>query len=129
MKMIFRTILIGCVLLIGLAVVDGLFSSRIFIMEAQARPGRPGRPGVPGVPGVGVPGVPGVGVPGVPGVHGGAAVVAHRTTRRVIRRTAIYAAALPDGCQTVIIEGTTLEQCGGTYYMPSGDQYVVVEID
>ena len=118
MKVIIRTIAIGCVLIIGLAVVEGLFSSRILIKDVQARPGRPG-----------VPGVPGVGVPGVPGVHGGAAVVAHRTTRRVIRRTAIFVAALPDGCQTVVIEGATLQQCGGTYYQSSGNQYVVVEVD
>ena len=110
MKMIIRTIVIGCVLLIGTAVVDGLFVSGIFIMEAQARVGKPGRPGIPGV-------------------HGGAAVVAHRTTRRVIRRTAIFIAVLPDGCQTVVIEGTTLQQCGGTYYQSSDDQYVVVEIE
>ena len=121
MQVIIRTIAIGCVLIIGLAVVEGLFSSRILIKDVQARIGKPGRPGVPGVPGVGV--------PGVRGVHGGAAVVAHRTTRRVIRRTAIYAAALPDGCQTVIIEGTTLQQCGGTYYQTQGTQYVQVYVD
>jgi hypothetical protein len=110
MKMIIRIIAIWCVLLGGIAGVDGLFSGRIFIKEAQARVGKPGRPGVPGV-------------------HGGAAVVAHRTTRRVIRRTAIFVAVLPDGCQNVVIEGTTLQQCGGTYYQSSGNQYVVVEID
>jgi len=107
MKIIIRTIAIGCVLIIGIAVSDGLFSGGIFIKEALSRVGRPG----------------------VPGVHGGAAVVAHRTTRRVIRRTAIFVAALPDGCQTVVIEGTTLQQCGGTYYQSSGNQYVVVEVD
>ena len=110
MKMIFRTIVIGCVLIIGIAVVDGLFSGGIFIKEVQARGGHHGRPGVPGV-------------------HGGAAVVAHRTTRRVIRRTAIFIAVLPDGCQNVVIEGTTLQQCGGTYYQSSGNQYVVVEVE
>lgn len=110
MKTIIRTIVIGCVLLIGIAVVDGLFSGGIFIMEAQSRVGKPGKPGIPGV-------------------HGGAAVVAHRTTRRVIRRTAVLVAVLPDGCQTVVIEGTTLQQCGGTYYQSSGNQYVVVEVD
>jgi len=110
MKIIIRTIAIGCVLIIGIAVSDGLFSGGIFIKEALSRVGKPGKPGVPGI-------------------HGGAAVVAHRTTRRVIRRTEILVAALPDGCQTVVIEGTTLQQCGGTYYQSSGDQYVVVEVE
>ena len=110
MKTIIRTIAIWCLLLGGIAVTDGLFSGGIFIKEAQSRVGKRGKPGVPGV-------------------HGGAAVVAHRTTRRVIRRTAIFIAVLPDGCQTVVIEGTTLQQCDGTYYQSSGNQYVVVEVD
>ena len=29
----------------------------------------------------------------------------------------------------VVIEGTTLQQCGGTYYQPSGSQYVQVYVD
>ncbi len=110
MKTIIRTIAIGCVLFAGIAVVDGLSSSGIFMKEARAKIGKPGRPGKPGIP---------VGV----------AVVAHRTKRRVIRRTAVYAATLPERCQTVVIEGTTLHQCDGTYYQASGDRYVVVEVD
>ena len=55
--------------------------------------------------------------------------VARRTTRRTIRRTAVYAAALPGGCSTVVIEGVTLHQCGGTYYQPYGTQYVVVKVE
>jgi len=110
MKTIIRTIAIGCVLFAGIAVVDGLSSSGIFMKEARAKIGKPGRSGKPGIP---------VGV----------AVVAHRTKRRVIRRTAVYAATLPERCQTVVIEGTTLHQCDGTYYQASGDRYVVVEVD
>jgi hypothetical protein len=37
-------------------------------------------------------------------------------------------ATLPPSCTTVVIEGTTLYQCGGTYYQASGTQYVVVTI-
>jgi hypothetical protein len=55
--------------------------------------------------------------------------VARRTTRRVIRRSTIYVASLPHGCTTIVIEGTTLQQCGGTYYQPHGTQYVVVYVD
>ena len=52
-----------------------------------------------------------------------------RGTRRAIRRTSIYAASLPTGCTTVIIEGTSLYQCGGTYYQSHNNQYVVVNVD
>ena len=52
-----------------------------------------------------------------------------RTARRVIRRSTIYRATLPRGCSTVVIEGATLHQCGGTYYQPYNNQYVVVYVD
>jgi hypothetical protein len=55
--------------------------------------------------------------------------VARRTTRRMIYATSVYVATLPAGCQTIIIEGTTLQQCGGTYYQPSGNRYVVVRVE
>ena len=55
--------------------------------------------------------------------------VARRTTRRTIRRSTIYRARLPTGCTTVVIEGATLQQCGGTYYQPYNNQYVVVYVD
>ena len=56
--------------------------------------------------------------------------VARRTTRRTIRRTTVYVAALPRGCgTTVVINGVTLYHCGGTYYQPYGSQYVVVNVD
>jgi hypothetical protein len=58
-----------------------------------------------------------------------AAGVARRTTRRVIRRTTIYVATLPPSCTVIVIEGTTLHQCGGTYYQSSGTQYVIVNVD
>jgi hypothetical protein len=54
--------------------------------------------------------------------------VARRTTRRAIYATSVYAATLPAGCRTVVIEGTSLHQCGRTYYRPSGNRYVVVEV-
>ena len=55
--------------------------------------------------------------------------VARRTTRRVIRRTTIYVATLPPACTVVVVEGTSLHFCGGTYYQPYGTQYVVVNVD
>lgn len=72
--------------------------------EAQARVGRPMTP---------------VSVAGV----------ARRSTRRAIRRSTIYVATLPRGCTQVSIDGTVLQQCGGTYYQPYQGQYVVVYVD
>ena len=46
-----------------------------------------------------------------------------------IRRSTIFVATLPPSCSTIVIEGTTLQQCGGTYYQSSGNQYVVVNVD
>lgn len=99
-----RTIAIGFILLAISFVTDGWFFDELVIREAEARFGRPMTP---------------VSVAGV----------ARRTTRRTIRRSTIYAATLPVGCTTVVIEGTTLQQCGGTYYQPYNNQYVVVYVD
>jgi hypothetical protein len=66
---------------------------------------------------------------GRPATPGSVAGVARRSTRRMVRRTTMYVATLPPSCTTVIIEGTTLQQCGGTYYQASGSQYVVVTVD
>ena len=54
--------------------------------------------------------------------------VARRTTRRMIYRTTVYVAVLPPACTVVVIEGTSLHMCGGTYYQPYGTQYVVVNV-
>ncbi|MGB6972644.1 MAG: hypothetical protein WBD61_10855 [Desulfobulbales bacterium] len=104
MKTIIRTILIACSLLLAGTASDSLFKSSMVVKDVEARVGRPMTP---------------VSVAGV----------ARRTSRRTIRRTAVYVAALPSGCSTVVIEGTTLHQCGATYYQPDNNQYVVVEVD
>ena len=54
--------------------------------------------------------------------------VARRTTRRMIVATTIYVTTLPAPCTRVVIDGTTLQQCGGKYYQACGTQYVVVNI-
>ena len=54
--------------------------------------------------------------------------VARRSTRRVVRRTSIYATSLPSGCVPVTINGGQLYQCGATYYQPYQGQYTVVEV-
>ena len=99
-----RTMAIGCSLLAAGLLVDGGFQSGVIVSEAQARIGRPMTPG-------------------------SVAGVARRTTRRTIRRTTIYVATLPKGCTKVNIDGTTLHQCGGTYYQAHSGQYTVVNVD
>jgi hypothetical protein len=104
MQTMIRPIAIGCSLFAVGLLADGVFNGRMLTKEAQAIIGRPMTP---------------VSYAGV----------ARRTTRRTIRRTAIYAATLPPGCTTVVMEGVTLHQCGATYYQPEGNQFVVVELD
>jgi hypothetical protein len=104
MKTMIRTILIVCSLLLVGTAVDGLFNNSLIIRDVEARVGRPATPG-------------------------SVAGVARRTTRRSIRRSTIYVASLPPSCTTIVIEGTTLQQCGGTYYQTHGTQYVVVYVD
>ena len=104
MKQTIRSIVVGGSFLAVTILLEGVIGSHIIIEKAEARVGRPMTP---------------VSVAGV----------ARRTTRRTIRRSTIYAATLPKGCTTVVIEGTKLHQCGTTYYQAAGTQYVVVEVD
>jgi hypothetical protein len=104
MKVINRIVLTACGLLAAGALMDGAFNSGIVIREAAAIIGRPATP------------VSGAGT-------------ARRTTRRVIRRSSVYAATLPVGYTTVVVEGATLYYYGGTYYQPYNGQYVVVYVD
>ena len=55
--------------------------------------------------------------------------VARRTTRRVIRRSAIYVNTLPGGCARTTVSGYAVWGCGGTYYQSYGGRYAVVYID
>jgi hypothetical protein len=57
-----------------------------------------------------------------------AAGVARRTTRRMVVATSVYVQTLPPSCTVIVIEGTSLHQCGTTYYQASGTQFVVVNI-
>jgi hypothetical protein len=96
-------IAIGCLVAAGL-IVDVWSPVNLVSSEVEARVGRPLTPG-------------------------SVAGVARRTTRRTIRRSTIYVASLPPNCTTIVIEGTTLQQCGGTYYQTHGTQYVQVYVD
>ena len=104
MKSVMRTVLVaGMVVCIGLA-GDLVFDLKFAIDDAEARFGRPLTP---------------ISYAGV----------ARRTTRRAIYATSVYVASLPRGCQTVVVEGTSLYLCGSTYYQASGGRYVVVNVN
>ena len=94
---------LGLGLALGGFPMGGVFESLSLVGEAQAIVGRPLTP---------------VSYAGV----------ARRTTRRMIYRTTVYVAVLPPACTVVVIEGTPLHMCGGTYYQASGTQYVVVNV-
>jgi hypothetical protein len=99
-----NSIALGLGLIAAALLVDGWIPIGIAVKDAHAVVGRPMTPA-------------------------SVAGVARRTTRRTIRRTSVYAATLPRGCSTVIIDGSSLYSCGGTYYQPYGGQYVVVHVD
>lgn len=99
-----RSIALGVGLVAAALVVDGWLPIGLVIKDAQAVVGRPMTPA-------------------------SVAGVARRTTRRTIRRSAIYVSALPRGCSTVVISGSSLYSCGGTYYQPYSGRYVVVYVD
>jgi hypothetical protein len=104
-KPVFKPVALATVTLLAVgAVVDSVARVGIVVPPASAVVGRPATP---------------VSVAGV----------TRRTTRRVIRRSTIYAATLPVGCSTIYIDGVMVYQCGGTYYQPYNNQYVVVYVD
>ena len=94
---------LGCAVIVGEIMPGAGVPGGVLIKDAQAIVGRPMTP---------------VSVAGV----------ARRTTRRAIVATSVTVAALPPACTVVVIEGTTLHQCGTTYYQPSGTQFVVVNV-
>lgn len=104
MKPMLKPILVACGLFFVGAPVSGLLNTRLAVNDAQAIVGRPITP---------------LSVAGV----------ARRTTRRVIRRTSVYVAALPGGCSTVVVEGAKLYLCGSTYYQAYGGKFVVVTVE
>jgi hypothetical protein len=95
------------VAVLAIVLADGVASFAPFapfVSDAEARVGRPATPG-------------------------SVAGVARRTTRRVVRRSTIYVAALPAACVRVSVNGAVVWRCGGTYYQPYGGRYVVVYVD
>ncbi len=102
-KSTFGLMVLGVALVVADMAPQGVLPGGALIKEANAIVGRPATP---------------VSVAGV----------ARRTTRRIVATTT-YVAVLPPSCTVVVIEGTSLHQCGTTYYQASGTQYVVVVVD
>jgi hypothetical protein len=105
----FRKYLSAAVLIAAFLVTDSWLGGQFipigsFVSDAEARVGRPRTPR-------------------------SVAGVARRTTRRTIRRSAIYVSTLPAGCVRTTVNGVTVSRCGGTYYQPYSGRYVVVYID
>lgn len=101
---IIRTAIVGFGLLISALLFEGYTGGSLVVSQAEAIVGRPATP---------------ISVAGA----------ARRTTRRTVRRTTAYVAALPRGCtRTVVISGHRLFHCGGVYYQPHGGRYVVVTV-
>ncbi|PKA40960.1 hypothetical protein N2599_01845 [Rhizobium sullae] len=105
----FRKYVSAAAIVAALVVTDGWVAGQsghvsFIITEAEARVGRPSTPG-------------------------SVAGVARRTTRRTVRRSAIYVAALPAACVRTSISGVSVWRCGGTYYQSYGGRYVVVYVD
>lgn len=105
-QVLLKSILIGCSVFMFAIVSDITLHSQVLIKDAEAR----------GV------------VRPQPYPRAAPRAAAARTTRRVIHRTNVYVAALPRGCTTVVVEGTTLHHCGATYYRPYDNRYVVVTV-
>ncbi|MGQ3214531.1 hypothetical protein [Shinella sp.] len=108
-KRTFRTSISVVAIIAALVTVDGWLATQtgqggVFVTDALARIGRPLTPG-------------------------SVAGVARRTTRRTIRRSAVYVAALPGGCAKTSINGTVVWRCGGSYYQSYSGRYVVVYVD
>jgi len=105
----FRKYFAAAAIVTAIVATDGWLAAQsdyqsLFIPAAEARVGRPLTPG-------------------------SVAGVARRTTRRTLRRSAIYVGALPGGCVRTTVSGYAVWRCGGTYYQSAGGRYAVVYID
>jgi hypothetical protein len=106
---IFRKYFMAGAVMTALILTDGWLGTEFipasgFVSSAEARVGRPRTPR-------------------------SVAGVARRTTRRVVRRSAIYVAALPGGCVRTNVNGVSVWACGGTYYQSYSGRYVVVYVN
>ncbi len=59
------------------------------------------------------------------GYYGGGAVVGAAVVTAIAVGTVV--ATLPPSCTAMVVNGVTYHNCAGTYYVPSGSQWVVAE--
>lgn len=106
MPKLYSKLLVAAIAVLAMLAVDSVLPLPFspFVSEAQAIIGRPLTPY-------------------------SVAGVARRTTRRVVRRTTIYAATLPGGCVSTSVYGAVVWRCGSVYYQPSGGRYVQIYVD
>jgi hypothetical protein len=58
--------------------------------------------------------------------HGGAAVATGVAVGATAIAVGSIVASLPPNCTTIVANGVAYQNCSGTYYVPSGNQWVVV---
>ncbi len=63
---------------------------------------------------------------GRPGYYGGGAAVVVGAAVVTAIAVGTMVATLPPACSTVVVNGVSYHNCSGTYYAPSGSQWVVV---
>lgn len=56
-------------------------------------------------------------------------VMARQTMRKIITRTEISVSILPENCIPVVLQGLSLKNCEGTYYLLEDTHYVMVDVD
>lgn len=103
-RMILRNVALSATALVFLAEPLPLLSFGHFVQHAEARVGQPW-------------------------TAASGAGVARRTTRRSIRRSTVFVAALPPTCIRTTIDGIILWRCGATYYQRHSGGYVVIHVD
>ena len=59
-------------------------------------------------------------------VYGGAAVATGVAVSTTVIPVGSVVVSLPPNCTTAVVNGVTYYNCSGTYYVPSGTQWVVV---
>ncbi len=56
-------------------------------------------------------------------------IMARQAIRKIITRTEISVPILPENCIPIVLQGISLKNCEGTYYLLEGTHYVMVDVD
>jgi hypothetical protein len=63
---------------------------------------------------------------GSPRYYGGAAIATGAVVGTAMLATGTIVRSLPPACSTILVNGITYYNCSGTYYAPSGHEWIVV---